>query len=215
MISLKSIFSRIIFLHVIAVMITAIFMPLVLHWFLKSAASDLHNTAMREQADLVAHYLALVPNGDWTLDLPPALQDLYSPAYGRYAYLVHDESGRILFSSLGERASIISADSRLSGNGFPEIPYANAAMSGVSLTKEMGGRKVWVRVGEDLAHRDVIMDDIVADFFKRVGWITTSDSSPAVGYRYFDFPQGVAAVVERVRNGEKNQSEQNGRASPA
>jgi signal transduction histidine kinase len=172
MISLKSIFSRIIFLHVIAVMITAIFMPLVLYWFLKSAASDLHNTAMREQADLVAHYLALVPNGDWTLDLPPALQDLYSPAYGRYAYLVHDESGRILFSSLGERASIISADSRLSGNGFPEIPHANAAMSGVSLTKEMGGRKVWVRVGEDLAHRDVIMDDIVADFFKRVGWIT-------------------------------------------
>jgi len=34
------------------------------------------------------------------------------------------------------------------------------------------GRRVRVQVGEDLAHRDVIIDDIVADFFKRVGWIT-------------------------------------------
>ena len=38
--------------------------------------------------------------------------------------------------------------------------------------KEIAGRTVWVQVGEDLAHRDVIIDDIVADFFKRVGWIT-------------------------------------------
>src|SRR5262249_51319181 len=41
-----------------------------------------------------------------------------------------------------------------------------AAISGVSLLKEVDGRKVWVQVGEDLAHRDVIVDDIVADFFK-------------------------------------------------
>jgi signal transduction histidine kinase len=172
MISLKSIFSRIIFLHVIAVMITAIFMPLVLYWFLKSAANDLHSTAMREQADLVAHYLALRPNGDWALDLPPALQDLYSPAYGRYAYAVLDESGRVLFSSLGEQARTLSADPPSSDIGSSEIAHGSVAMSGVSLMKEIAGRKVWVRAEEDLAHRDVIIDDIVADFFKRVGWIT-------------------------------------------
>jgi signal transduction histidine kinase len=172
MISLKSIFSRIIFLHVIAVMITAIFMPLVLYWFLKSAANDLHSTAMREQANLVAHYLALRPNGDWALDLPPALQDLYSPAYGRYAYAVLDESGRVLFSSLSEQARTLSADPPSSDIGSSEIAYGSVAMSGVSLMKEIAGRKVWVRAEEDLAHRDVIIDDIVADFFKRVGWIT-------------------------------------------
>jgi signal transduction histidine kinase len=172
MISLKSIFSRIIFLHVIAVMITAIFMPLVLYWFLKSAANDLHSTAMREQANLVAHYLALRPNGDWALDLPPALQDLYSPAYGRYAYAVLDESGRVLFSSLSEQARTLSADPPSSDIGPSEIAYGSVAMSGVSLMKEIAGRKVWVRAEEDLAHRDVIIDDIVADFFKRVGWIT-------------------------------------------
>ena len=42
-ISFKSIFSRIIFLHVIAMVITAIFMPLVLYWFVRSAANDLHD----------------------------------------------------------------------------------------------------------------------------------------------------------------------------
>jgi signal transduction histidine kinase len=172
MISFKSIFSRIIFLHVIAMVIAAIFMPLVLYWFLKWAANDLHDQAMREQADLVAHYLVLRPDGSWTLDLPPALQDVYSQAVGRYAYAVLDDAGRVLFSSLKDRSPIFSADSRSSDVAYLETRRGTAAVSGVSLVKEVHGRRVWVQVGEDLAHRDVIIDDIVADFFKRVGWIT-------------------------------------------
>jgi signal transduction histidine kinase len=172
MISFRSIFSRIIFLHVIALVITAIFMPLVLYYFFKWAANDLHDQAMREQAELVAHYLVLRPDGSWTLDLPPALHDVYSQAVGRYAYAVLDDSGRVLFSSLKDRSPIFSADPRSSDVAYLETRRGNAAVSGVSLEKEMDGRSVWVQVGEDLAHRDVITDDIVADFFKRVGWIT-------------------------------------------
>jgi signal transduction histidine kinase len=172
MISFNSIFSRIIFLHVIALVITAIFMPLVLYYFFKWAANDLHDQAMREQAELVAHYLVLRPDGSWTLDLPPALHDVYSQAVGRYAYAVLDDGGRVLFSSLKDRSPIFSADPRSSDVAYLETRRGNAAVSGVSLVKEMDGRKVWVQVGEDLAHRDVIIDDIVADFFKRVGWIT-------------------------------------------
>ena len=172
MISSKSIFSRIIFLHVIALVITAIFMPLVLYYFFKWAANDLHDQAMRDQAELVAHYLVLRPDGTWTLDLPPALQDVYSQAVGRYAYAVLDDSGRVLFSSLKDRSPIFSADPRSSDVAYLETQRGDAAVSGVSLAKEMDGRRVWVQVGEDLAHRDVIIDDIVADFFKRVGWIT-------------------------------------------
>lgn len=172
MISFNSIFSRIIFLHVIALVITAIFMPLVLYYFFKWAANDLHDQAMREQAELVAHYLVLRPDSSWTLDLPPALHDVYSQAVGRYAYAVLDDSGRVLFSSLKDRSPIFSADPRSSDVAYLETRRGNAAVSGVSLVKEMDGRSVWVQVGEDLAHRDVITDDIVADFFKRVGWIT-------------------------------------------
>src|SRR5207245_2046634 len=91
---------------------------------------------------------------------------------GRYAYAVLDDSGRVLFSSLKDRSPIFSADPRSSDVAYLETRRGNAAVSGVSLVKEMDGRSVWVQVGEDLAHRDVIIDDIVADFFKRVGWIT-------------------------------------------
>jgi signal transduction histidine kinase len=171
-ISFKSIFSRIIFLHVIAMVITAIFMPLVLYWFVKSAANDLHDEAMREQADLVARYLVLRADGGWTLDLPPGLQALYSQAYGRNAYAILDDRGRVLFSSLEDQSPVFAQDPRAPGVAFMQTRQGNVAMSGVSLEKEMAGRTVRVQVGEDLAHRDVIIDDIVTDFFKRVGWIT-------------------------------------------
>jgi signal transduction histidine kinase len=168
---LKSIFSRIIFLHVIAVLVTAICMPLVLYWFVRSAANDLHDQAMREQADLVARHLALRVDGSWTLDLPPALQDLYSQAYGRYAYAVIDADGRVLFSSLKDLSPLFARDPRSPDYAFLTMS-GEAAMSGVSVEKEISGRRVWVQVGEDFAHRDAIIDDVVGEFFRRAGWIT-------------------------------------------
>jgi len=174
-ISFKSIFSRIIFLHVIAVVIVAIVMPLVLFWFVRSAANDLHDQAMREQADAVARHLVLRPDGGWTLDLPPALEAIYSPAYGRYAYAVLDDTGKVLFSSLRDSLPVFPQDFHSSPHS-PDVTFmatgkGGSAMSGVSLAKEMSGRTVWVQVGEDFSHRDVIIDDIVADFFRRVAWI--------------------------------------------
>jgi len=174
-ISFKSIFSRIIFLHVIAVVIVAIVMPLVLFWFVRTAANDLHDQAMREQADAVARHLVLRPDGGWTLDLPPALEAIYSPAYGRYAYAVLDDTGKVLFSSLRDSLPVFPQDFHSSPHS-PDVTFmatgkGGSAMSGVSLAKEMSGRTVWVQVGEDFSHRDVIIDDIVADFFRRVAWI--------------------------------------------
>jgi signal transduction histidine kinase len=171
-ISFKSIFSRIIFLHVIAMVITAIFMPLVLYWFLKSAANDLQQQAMRDQADLLARHLVAGKEDQLRLDLPPALQDLYSQAYGRYAYAVLDASGHVLFSSLKDQAPVFPHDPRSSEVAFLQTRQGKAAISGASIATQVADRTVWVEVGEDLAHRDVIIDDIVAEFFKRVGWIT-------------------------------------------
>jgi signal transduction histidine kinase len=36
----------------------------------------------------------------------------------------------------------------------------------------IGGQTVRIQTGENLANRDVLIDDIVADFYKNVGWIT-------------------------------------------
>jgi signal transduction histidine kinase len=45
-------------------------------------------------------------------------------------------------------------------------------MSGASVRRTIGDKTVWIQTGEDLANRDVLIDDIVADFFRNVGWIT-------------------------------------------
>jgi signal transduction histidine kinase len=168
----KSIFARIIFLHVIAVVIMSIFMPLALYWLLSAETNSLHDRAMREQADAIAHHLVLRADGDWELDLPPSLRDLYSKAYGRYAYSIVDGTGHVLFSSLDESHPIFPSDAHSSKLMFLETRRGEDTISGASVPKQVDDRMIWIQVAENLAHRDVLTDDIVADFFKRVGWIT-------------------------------------------
>jgi len=168
----KSIFAWIIFLHVIAVVIVSVFMPLALYWLLSRQTDALHDRAMRGQADAIAHHLVLQADGRWTLDLPTSLKDLYSKAYGRYVYSIVDERGDVLFSSLNESEPIFPSDPRSRSLAVLETRRGDDMISGVSVPKESDGRAVWIQVAENLAHRDVIIDDIVADFFKSVGWIT-------------------------------------------
>jgi signal transduction histidine kinase len=172
MVRFKSIISRIVGLHVIAVGITSVCMPLALYWLLNSAANDLHHRALEEHAHTVVRYLASKPDGSWELHLPPGLQELYSEAYGRYAYAVLDDAGHTLFSSLDDRSPIFPADSRSSRTAFLETRHGDAQIYGASIAEQIGDRTLWVQVAEDLAHRDVLIDDIVADFFWRVGWVT-------------------------------------------
>ena len=167
-----SILSRIIFLHVIAVGVTSICMPLALYWLLSAAANDLHNGALRENADTVARYLTVRDDGGWAIELPAGLKELYSESYGRYAYAVLDSAGHVLLSSLKDGAPIFSSDSRAANTMFLETRRDNATISGASIPKVIDGRPVWIQVAEDLAHRDVLIDDIVAGFLNHVGWIT-------------------------------------------
>ena len=53
----KSITRRIVFLHIIAICITSVFMPLVLYLLLRSAAEDLQHRSLRENAEVIARYL--------------------------------------------------------------------------------------------------------------------------------------------------------------
>lgn len=168
----KSIIWRIIFLHVIALSITSVFMLGALYWLLKAETNDLHQSAMREQAETVAHHLLPQSDGTWILNLPPALQDLYSEAYGRYTYAVIDAAGRVLFSSLNNRDPIFREDTRAAEVRFFETRKDHTTIAGASAPREIAGQKIWVQVAENMTHRDVLIDDIVADFFKRVGWIT-------------------------------------------
>ena len=172
MIRFKSIISRIVILHVIAVAVTSVLMSLALSWLLSLATSNIHNQAMEEQAVSLAEHLAPKPDGSLSLELPPHLQGLYSQPYGRYAYAVIDESGKTLFSSRKDKSPIFPVDPAGGTVQFQESRIGDAAISGATIRRSIGGKTVSVQAAEDLANSDVLIDDIVDDFYRHVGWIT-------------------------------------------
>ena len=168
----KSIITRIVFLHMVAVVITSILMSLALSWLLNYATNNLHNKAMEEQAVSVGEYLHMGYEGRLELNLPLDLLGLYSQEYGRYSYAVIDATGRVVFSSLKDHAAVFAADPHTSEIAFLQQKRGDATVSGASLRKVVDGQPLWIQAGEDLGNRDVLIDDIVADFYKDVGWIT-------------------------------------------
>jgi signal transduction histidine kinase len=168
----KSIISRVVILHVIAVAVTSVVMSFALSWLLNLATQNIHNEAMQEQAAAVARHLVMNADGNVSLELPPELEGLYSQPYGRYSYAVIDQQGRVLISSFSDRRAIFPGDPKSARVEFLQTQREDAAISGASLPEMIGGRTLWIQTGEDLANRDVIIDDIVADFYRNVGWIT-------------------------------------------
>jgi signal transduction histidine kinase len=168
----RSVVGRAIGMHLVAIVVTSIFMPLTLYLMLKYAAQDLHEQALREQAAELARLIDRSSDGTLQVHLTPRLADLYSADYGRYSYAVGDESGRVLLSSFSDGRAITrnvpSVSETLSFSGR----YDGTDIFGISIPIEIAGQKLWIEVSQDLAHRDVLIDDIVADFFPRVGWIT-------------------------------------------
>jgi signal transduction histidine kinase len=169
---LKSITRRIVFLHVITISITSAFMPVALYVLLKSTAEDLQHRSLRENAALIARHLAAGPDGSVLLRLPPDLDAHFSDAYGRYAYSIADASGRILYSSLKGGEPVFGEDLRHPYPDYLETKHGDVRLSGASIPVRAGDKTVWVQVAQDLEHRDVLIDDIVREFFSRVGWIT-------------------------------------------
>jgi signal transduction histidine kinase len=168
----RSVVSRVVALHLIAIVVTSICMPLALYAMLKYAAQQLHDRALREQAAEILRYIDLAPNGSPRLSLPGPLAELYSEAYGRYAFAVLDESDHVLFSSLSSKQAIAPAGPRREPFSSFTRRRDGADIYGVGVAADLDDRHLLIQVSQDLAHRDVLIDDIVADFFPRVGWIT-------------------------------------------
>jgi signal transduction histidine kinase len=159
-------------LHVIAVAMTSAIMPAVLYWLLESETNNLHRQSMRDNAQTIAQHLELRPNGSWVLSLPASARDIYSRAYGRYAYAILDDSGKVLFSSLEDKEPLFPPETSTADSSTLQWRHGKALLTGASVLTHIADQTVWVQVGENLEHRDVIIDDIVADFFQRVGWVT-------------------------------------------
>lgn len=178
----KSLLSRIVLLHVLVVTVAAIVLPLILFWLLTSEIDQLQRSSLRGQAEALADRLVVAADGRVGLDLLESQKDLYSEAYGRYGYDVVDEAGRILFSSRKSGAAI---------GGSP----SSSSITGASVGRSIGGRQLTIRVAEDLAHRDVITDDIAANFFRRVGWTTIPTLLVVLAIDILIFRRAVAPLL--------------------
>ncbi|MDP1962800.1 MAG: HAMP domain-containing sensor histidine kinase [Reyranella sp.] len=176
MIRFRSIASRVVALQVLAIGATAILLPLALYWLLTQAANNLHRDALRSQAVTIGSFLRLQPDGTVALEIPDDVRPLYSDGYGLYAYAVLDAAGRVLFSSRADGAALfpssdVAPSDEIRGDEIRRPRRTGAVLFGVTVARVLGERIFWVQVGQDLSHRDVIIDDIVATFFVRVAWI--------------------------------------------
>lgn len=169
----RSILSRVVALHVVAIAVTSILMPLALYWLLNEAANSLHRDALRGQALTIASFLRPAPDGEGvTLDIPQEAQPIYSGDYALYSYAILDSKGKVLFTSRPDDAPLSATNEPLTNDSFAQRRSKDTELIGVNVPRAVGDRLYWIQVGQDLTHRDVIIDDIVASFLPRVAWIT-------------------------------------------
>src|SRR5262249_36493887 len=100
----KSILSRIIWLHLLALagMFGAI--SFAAYYLLAESSNNFEERVLRDHAAAVATNLVF-HDGDWKLSLPPDLQTLYSEGYGGYELAVADDTGRVIFSTLPDKGT--------------------------------------------------------------------------------------------------------------
>ncbi|MBN9087830.1 MAG: HAMP domain-containing protein [Reyranella sp.] len=196
MIRFRSIISRIVAFHVVAIGVTSVLMPLALYYLLNQAANSLHRDALRSQAFTIASFLRPQPEGSLTLDIPAEVRPLYTGAYGLYAYAVLDTSGKVLFSSRTDGRALFEHDEQAGRDWYVRRRTTGAILFGVSVARPVGDHMYFVQVGQDLAHRDVIIDDVVSQFFPRVAWIIFPFLLLLLLIDIFIFRRALASVTE-------------------
>jgi signal transduction histidine kinase len=171
MIRFRSISQRLIAMHVAAILAATVALPLVLYWRIDTTARRLHERALREQAEQIAGFVHRSNTGAWRFDLPPPLQQLYSVGYNRYGFAILTGSGEMLFGNGGISGPEAGAAPRSERPAYFQRSVNEARLFGVSVPFSIDGTQVWVQVTEDEAHRDVLIDDIVASFLPHAAWV--------------------------------------------
>ncbi|HEY6980184.1 sensor histidine kinase [Reyranella sp.] len=172
MIRFRSIITRIVALHVLALAATAILMPLALYWLLNQAANDLLRDALRSEALVIRSFLHPRADGELALDIPADVRPLYSSDYGLYAFAVLDAQDHVLFSSRADGQALFSPNERSISEWSTRNTRAGSTLFGVTVVRPLGEKLYSIQVAQDLAHRDVLIDDVVRSFLPHVAWIT-------------------------------------------
>lgn len=162
----RSLMARIMLLHALAVVTTAICLSFLVDITATHTATELQRRSLRDHALNVAHYLKTRPDGTVQADLPRDMLTLYSASYGRFSLVVFDETGRELLT-LG-RSSAAAADpgKSVAGESYSgSFDIEQSVYSGVFPVR-IDNRNAFVRLSENLGHRDALLDDMA----RTVAW---------------------------------------------
>ena len=119
----------------------------------------------------------------------------------------------MLFSSLKDNAALFPSDTRSRDVAFLQQRIGDATVSGASVKKTIGDKAVWIQTGEDLANRDVLIDDIVADFYRNVGWITLPILLVLLIADIAIFRRALAAAAAGLRDRQRDRTSPHRRAA--
>jgi signal transduction histidine kinase len=204
MIRFGSIKQRLMAMHVIAVLVATVVLPLALYWRVDTTARGLHERALREQAGQIAQYLHRRDDGSWALDLPDRLRQLYSAEYERYGFAILTQEGQVLFTNVEHEEPLFHADQRREKPVYFERNVGRSRLFGASVPESIDGQSLWVQISEDQAHRDVLIDDIVAEFLPHAAWVIVPILLTLLGVDLVIFRKALhpleeaSALVQRV-----------------
>jgi signal transduction histidine kinase len=163
-----SIVSRIIPAHFLALAASSVVVSAAAYFLLTSTVNGYEQRILHDHAVAVAKYLSL-QDGRWKLSLPADLRAVYARGYAGYALAVSDADGHLLYSSLPQGEDLLKTkptderllEQRVHGTDYYGLVYPVRA----------AGHTAWIGVAQNYASPDVIIDDVVARFLRRIAWI--------------------------------------------
>ncbi|MBV8472016.1 MAG: HAMP domain-containing histidine kinase [Hyphomicrobiales bacterium] len=166
----RSLVSRIVWLHLAAVVVAAGTMIVSIHLLLNATFAAFERRALSEHAAAVAEAVAPAGAG-LAVKLPSELKDFYAHGYGGFEFAVLDATGRPAASSRPDGEALFpKAPLRAAPEYFQRIVGSDAHFDAI-FPERLGDRSYWVEISQNLDHPGVYADDIVAQFLGQVFWL--------------------------------------------
>ena len=191
----NSLLWRIIWLHLLAVAVLAVILPIAVRLLLNTTASSFEHLTVRRHEAAIADYLQRTPTG-WRLDLPESLRSEYARASSGFAFAIVDADDRVVFSSLPGHGALFPKSPSSDQASFFQRAHGAAVYYGGSFPERRGGDTAWVQVAQDLEHPDVVVDDIISAFLQKVAWLILPTLVILAGIDFFIVRRALRPVSE-------------------
>lgn len=197
----RSAFSRIIWLQVLAIAATSLVVPATILLLLnRNVTAFQHRMLIRHEQVLLS---ALTAGAGGVLTLPSAARAPYVEGGGGFAFAVLDARGQVLLASTSGRTPLAPFDPAAHGPmWFDKGSGLAGQYYGGVFAATVGGRPIWIELGQNLEDPDVVIDDITARFIPQIAWITVAILLGLLGADVFIVRRAFEPVLRASRMAE-------------